>query len=71
MGALPTLYAATVDGLPGGTYVGPDGMFEQGGYPKVVTGVGRAYDQTAWLRLWRESERLTGVEFHFPEAVAA
>ena len=26
MGALPTLYAATVPDLPGGTYVGPGGL---------------------------------------------
>ncbi len=71
MGALPALYAATMVGLPGGTYIGPDGTFEQGGYPKVVTGVGRAYDQTAWLRLWQESERLTGVHYEFPKAVPA
>ena len=25
MGALPALYAATIDGLPGGSFVGPDG----------------------------------------------
>ena len=71
MGALPELYAATVDGLPGGSYIGPDGVFEQGGYPKVVTGVSRAYDQTAWIRLWDESERVTGVHYEFPKVVAA
>jgi NAD(P)-dependent dehydrogenase (short-subunit alcohol dehydrogenase family) len=71
MGALPELYAATVDGLPGGSYIGPDGRFEQGGYPKVVTGASRAYDQTAWRRLWDESERLTGVHYEFPGVAAA
>ncbi len=34
-GALPTLYAATQD-LPGDTYVGPDGLGEARGHPKVV-----------------------------------
>ena len=71
MGALPELYAATADGLPGGSYIGPDGRFEQGGYPKVVTGASRAYDQTAWRRLWDESERLTGVHYEFPGVAAA
>ena len=40
MGALPTLYAATVPDLPGGTYVGPGGRSEQRGYPKVVGAAG-------------------------------
>ena len=35
-GALPQLYAATVSGLEGGTYYGPDGIFEQKGWPEEV-----------------------------------
>jgi NAD(P)-dependent dehydrogenase (short-subunit alcohol dehydrogenase family) len=65
MGALPTLYAATVPDLPGGTFVGPDGRNEQRGYPKVVTAAGKAYDEQAWRRLWEVSEELTGVRFDF------
>ncbi len=66
MGALPTLYAATVD-LPGGTFVGPDGFSESRGHPQIVTGAGKAYDEDAWRRLWEESERLTGVRYSFGE----
>jgi NAD(P)-dependent dehydrogenase (short-subunit alcohol dehydrogenase family) len=70
MGALPTLYAATVPGLPGGTYVGPGGRAEQRGHPKVVTAAGKAYDEQAWERLWEVSERLTGVHYEFARARA-
>jgi NAD(P)-dependent dehydrogenase (short-subunit alcohol dehydrogenase family) len=70
MGALPTLYAATVPGLPGGTYVGPGGRAEQRGHPKVVTAAGKAYDEQAWERLWEVSEQLTGVHYEFERARA-
>jgi NAD(P)-dependent dehydrogenase (short-subunit alcohol dehydrogenase family) len=66
MGALPTLYAATVPDLPSGTFVGPDGLAEQRGYPHVVSAAGKAYDETAWGRLWEISEELTGVRYEFP-----
>jgi NAD(P)-dependent dehydrogenase (short-subunit alcohol dehydrogenase family) len=65
MGALPTLYAATVPDLPGGTFVGPDGFMEQRGHPKVVRGAGRAYDEDDGRRLWDVSEELTGVRYDF------
>jgi NAD(P)-dependent dehydrogenase (short-subunit alcohol dehydrogenase family) len=65
MGALPSLYAATVPDLPGGSFVGPDGVMEQRGYPHVVTASGRAYDEDAWRRLWAVSEELTGVQYEF------
>jgi NAD(P)-dependent dehydrogenase (short-subunit alcohol dehydrogenase family) len=61
MGALPTLYAATVADLPGGSFVGPDSWFEQRGHPHLVTASGRAYDEEAQRRLWDVSEELTGV----------
>jgi NAD(P)-dependent dehydrogenase (short-subunit alcohol dehydrogenase family) len=70
MGALPTLYAATVPDLPGGSYVGPGGPGEQRGYPKVVGAAGKAYDQAAWRRLWEVSEELTGVRYEFVGAPA-
>jgi NAD(P)-dependent dehydrogenase (short-subunit alcohol dehydrogenase family) len=71
MGALPVLYAATVAGLPGATYVGPDGFMEGRGHPKVVTAAGKAYNQDAWRRLWTASEELTGVRYEFPDAAGA
>jgi NAD(P)-dependent dehydrogenase (short-subunit alcohol dehydrogenase family) len=71
MGALPTLYAATVPDLPGGTFVGPDGFMEQRGHPHIVTAAGKAYDDDAWRRLWEVSEQLTGVHYEFPAPAAA
>jgi NAD(P)-dependent dehydrogenase (short-subunit alcohol dehydrogenase family) len=65
MGALPTLYAATVPDLPGGTFVGPGGRSQQRGYPTVVTAARKAYDEDAWRRLWEVSEQLTGVHYEF------
>jgi NAD(P)-dependent dehydrogenase (short-subunit alcohol dehydrogenase family) len=59
MGALPTLFAATQPGLQGGTYVGPDGVAEQRGYPKVVQPNGAARDENVARRLWEVSEQLT------------
>jgi len=61
MGALPILYAATQPGLEGGTYVGPDGMGEHRGHPKIVSPNGTARDEAAAQRLWEVSEELTGV----------
>jgi NAD(P)-dependent dehydrogenase (short-subunit alcohol dehydrogenase family) len=63
MGALPLLYAATYPGLEGGTYIGPDGLFEQRGYPKPVGASSAARDAEAARKLWEASEGLTGVLF--------
>jgi NAD(P)-dependent dehydrogenase (short-subunit alcohol dehydrogenase family) len=71
MGALPTLFAATVPGLPGGTFVGPDGFMEQRGYPHVVSAASKAYDEATWRRLWELSEELTGVHYSFDIKAAA
>jgi NAD(P)-dependent dehydrogenase (short-subunit alcohol dehydrogenase family) len=62
MGALPTLYAATQD-IPGGSYVGPDGLGEQRGHPTLVGRSGAASDGETAKRLWERSEELTGVRF--------
>jgi NAD(P)-dependent dehydrogenase (short-subunit alcohol dehydrogenase family) len=70
MGALPSLYAATVPDLPGGSFVGPDGFMEQRGHPHVVTAAGKAYDEDAWRRLWEVSEELTGVRYEFATSPA-
>jgi len=64
-GALPTLYAATVAGLPGGSYVGPDGRGELRGAPTLVSMSGRASDPDTARRLWDVSEELTGVTYAF------
>ena len=68
MGALPSLYAATVPDLPGGTFIGPDGRGEQRGHPKVVTAADKAYEEEDWRRLWEVSEQLTGVVYEWPQA---
>ncbi len=70
-GALPTLYAATVPGLPSGSYVGPDGPMETRGYPRLVGTSGRARDQETARRLWEVSEDLTGVRYDFAAVAPA
>jgi NAD(P)-dependent dehydrogenase (short-subunit alcohol dehydrogenase family) len=59
MGALPSLYAATQD-LPAGSFVGPDGLAEQRGHPKLVGRTKAAQDAETARRLWTLSEELTG-----------
>jgi NAD(P)-dependent dehydrogenase (short-subunit alcohol dehydrogenase family) len=61
MGALPILYAATEPGLEGGTYVGPDGIAEQRGHPKIVQPNRTARNEETARRLWDVSAELTGV----------
>ncbi|GAB6987117.1 oxidoreductase [Nocardioides pyridinolyticus] len=61
-GAWPTLMAATA-GLPGGTYVGPDGFLEGGGRPRVTTSSRLSHDETAQRRLWQLSEETTGISY--------
>jgi NAD(P)-dependent dehydrogenase (short-subunit alcohol dehydrogenase family) len=70
MGALPTLYAATVPDLPGGAYVGPDGPGEFRGHPRLTAPNGRARDPEVARRLWEVSEELTGVAYDFAAASA-
>ena len=71
MGALPTLYAATVPDIPGGRLVGPDGMMQVRGYPRVVWAPEKAVDHDARRRLWEVSEELTGVEYEFAVRAAS
>ncbi|MGI4828861.1 MAG: oxidoreductase [Janthinobacterium lividum] len=63
MGALPTEYAATSPDVHGGEYIGPDGMGEIKGYPKVVQPRPQALDEASGKKLWERSEQLTGVVF--------
>jgi NAD(P)-dependent dehydrogenase (short-subunit alcohol dehydrogenase family) len=63
-GALPSLYAATME-LPGGSYSGPDGMSELRGSPHLVSMTARAQDPDDARRLWEVSEQLTGVTYAF------
>ena len=63
MGALATLRAAADPAARGGEYYGPGGRGELRGYPRLVAASERAQDVQAQQRLWRESERLTGVSY--------
>jgi NAD(P)-dependent dehydrogenase (short-subunit alcohol dehydrogenase family) len=60
-GALPTLCAATFPNLYGASYIGPDGVMELRGYPKLTRAASIAYDQGLATNLWTLSEELTGV----------
>ena len=62
LGALPTLMAATAD-LPGSTYIGPDGLGQMRGYPRIVSPRRLARDEDAQRRLWELSELATGVRY--------
>jgi NAD(P)-dependent dehydrogenase (short-subunit alcohol dehydrogenase family) len=57
-GALPTLYAATQD-VPGGSYIGPDGLGHLRGYPEIHQPSKVARDPEAARRLWDLSALLT------------
>ncbi len=63
MGALPSLYAATVPDMPGGGFAGPSGPGEARGHPKLVSASRASRSQEDAKRLWEVSEELTGVEF--------
>ncbi|MBC7442481.1 MAG: SDR family oxidoreductase [Ramlibacter sp.] len=63
MGALPSLYAATVPGLAGDTFIGPDGRGQQRGHPRPVDRSVRAQNAADARRLWQVTESLTGVAF--------
>jgi NAD(P)-dependent dehydrogenase (short-subunit alcohol dehydrogenase family) len=60
-GALPTLYAATADGVRSGDYYGP--LFGIVGPPARAFSSPLAHDQATAARLWEVSEDLTGVVF--------
>lgn len=61
-GALPVLTAATAD-LPSNTYVGPDGLLELFGKPKVARRSRVAADPVRGRELWQKAEEITGVTF--------
>ena len=64
-GALPTLYAATAEGVKGDEYYGPSRLFEMWGSPKLAGKSARAQDDEVARRLWSCSEELTGVSYAF------
>ena len=62
-GALPSLMAATMPGLPGGAYLGPSGPGEMRGAPTIVRTSRQARDPEMAAALWRVSEEATGVSY--------
>ena len=59
-GALPIEYAATED-VPGGSYVGPNGLGHVRGYPEIHQPAKSARDSQTARQLWELSARLTGI----------
>ncbi|MFJ5832514.1 oxidoreductase [Streptomyces sp. NPDC093089] len=62
-GARTSLYASTAPGLPGGSYVVPDGPFQLRGDPVLRDRERAVRDSVTARRLWELSERLTGVRY--------
>ena len=63
IGALGTLRAATDPAVRGGDYYGPTRWRGERGCPGLIGSSELSHDQHAQRRLWRESERLTGVQY--------
>lgn len=63
MGALPTLYAATVEDVANGDYYGPHSLRGHRGYPVKEASHPQSHDKEAAARLWTLSEELTGEKF--------
>jgi NAD(P)-dependent dehydrogenase (short-subunit alcohol dehydrogenase family) len=62
-GALPLLFAATAPNARGGTYYGPDRLWEIRGHPAVAQVAPHAREAALAERLWQTSETLTGVNY--------
>ncbi|GAA4976911.1 oxidoreductase [Pseudonocardia tropica] len=62
-GALPTLFASTVPDLPGGAYIGPDGIGEARGNPRPVGSTAASHDRRMQRALWERAEELTRVTY--------
>jgi NAD(P)-dependent dehydrogenase (short-subunit alcohol dehydrogenase family) len=68
-GALPTLMAATMPGVKGGQYFGPQGWLELKGVPGPGKIEKQARDAGVGFQLWEASERLTGVTIAGPRSM--
>jgi NAD(P)-dependent dehydrogenase (short-subunit alcohol dehydrogenase family) len=60
-GARSTLFAATQE-IPGGSYVGPNGIGHMRGYPELAEAPKSSRDAGAASKLWSLSARLTGTD---------
>jgi NAD(P)-dependent dehydrogenase (short-subunit alcohol dehydrogenase family) len=65
-GAMPTLRAAVDPAAQGGSYWGPQGLFELSGAPGPAKISKRAHDVKMAAALWDVSEELTTVRFPLP-----
>lgn len=63
MGAMPSLMAATMPGLPGGSFTGPRGFAELRGLPTLIGASKSARDEKMAAALWKVSEEATGVVY--------
>lgn len=62
-GALPILYASTVQAMEGGEYAGPGGWLGMRGAPRKVAPPVQALERQTARRLWNVSAELTGVRY--------
>lgn len=62
MGALSVLYAATVPGLAGGEFVGPDRLGGLRGHPKPARSGRRSHDRTTAAALWRRCTEMAAFQ---------
>ena len=62
-GALPSLYAATAEGVEQGAYYGPGGLMKMHGWPAPDTPSKKRVNNEVAGRLWDVSEALTSLEF--------
>ena len=62
-GALPTVAAAAIPNVQGGSYVGPTGFLEWRGRIGAARISAAARDETTAAELWSRSEELAGVRF--------
>jgi len=63
-GALPTLFAATSPKARGGGYYGPDRLGETRGHPTEAQIPKQAMEKHVAHKLWKMSEKLTGISFN-------
>lgn len=62
-GALPSLYAATAEGVDQGDYYGPGGFMRMKGWPALDRPNSKRVTDNVARELWELSESLTGLEF--------
>lgn len=63
-GALPLLYAAVSPDVENADYIGPHGWHEMKGNPVKVSSNKVSHNPETAHKLWKESEKLTGVTFN-------